>query len=84
MIANRENLSISIPTGAIKSPYTTRNLNFESGFQFLLVRLKERNKGQFKKVERISIPTGAIKSGVLKSRCESIKVISIPTGAIKS
>mgnify|MGYP006914498538 CR=1 FL=1 len=52
---------ISIPYGAIKSDCMRTMELLISEFQFLMVRLKEKQVDVIKSLEEISIPYGAIK-----------------------
>jgi len=55
-------LVISIPSGAIKSLNSLKEIDFVIPFQFLLVRLKVNISKLFCIFAVISIPSGAIKS----------------------
>ena len=77
------NNNISIPLGTIKSIAKGIRFNREIGFQYLLVRLKEKTCSLFFKVKRISIPLGTIKRHKTLSR-KLVIAISIPLGTIKS
>jgi len=74
---------ISIPSGAIKSSSSDYFSNAQLVFQFLLVRLRETVEVENFDDDRISIPSGAIKSlHILTERKQNFS-ISIPSGAIK-
>ncbi len=55
---------ISIPSGAIKSLLSPSTQLYRNEFQFLLVRLRVLSLRRFIDVAFISIPSGAIKSGI--------------------
>jgi len=80
---NISELVISIPSGAIKS--AGRNTSRRCGyiFQFLLVRLKDNYQGALCDIQKISIPSGAIKRFCIPECPCSCCFISIPSGAIK-
>ncbi len=84
VVFDKDEFSISIPSGAIKRVLFFKIVVAPATFQFLLVRLRAWPSVQcLGSRSGISIPSGAIKrSGAVLY--DASLIISIPSGAIKS